>query len=50
MPRTSRPPVAFFSAAAWTNDVPGLVDALTPLENDGVRFVSASAGMSCVSR
>jgi hypothetical protein len=48
VPRADRPRVVFYSAAAWTNDVPGLVAALTPLEADGVRFVSASAGMRCV--
>lgn len=36
------------SAAAWSNDVPGLTAALAPLEQAGVRFVSPSAGLRCV--
>jgi hypothetical protein len=50
LPRAQRPPVVFFSAAIWSNDVPTLVAALTPLEAQGVRFLSASAGVKCVRR
>ncbi len=48
LPKAERPPVAFFSAAAWSNSVTNLVGALVPLEAQGVRFLSASAGMECV--
>jgi hypothetical protein len=48
LPRAERPRVIFYSAAAWNNDITGLVDALVPLESEGARFVSASAGLACV--
>jgi hypothetical protein len=47
MPKAMRPHVAFYSAAAWSNPVSGLVAALTPLQAQGVSFLSASAGVQC---
>jgi hypothetical protein len=46
-PKAQRPRVVFYSAAAWSNPIPDLVAALTPLEAQGVRFLSASAGVRC---
>jgi hypothetical protein len=48
MPRAERPPVVFYSAAVWSNDIPTLVNALLPLQQQGVRFLSASTAMQCV--
>jgi hypothetical protein len=50
LPKAQRPSVAFYSAAVWSNPVPGLVAALTPLESQGVRFLSASAGVRCAKQ
>lgn len=44
-----RPRVLFYSAEAWTNDVPGLVEALEPLRDEGVTFLSASEAMGCAA-
>jgi hypothetical protein len=47
-PAGDRPLVNFVSASIWTSSLDGLVDALMPLESDGVRFLTPAEASACM--
>jgi hypothetical protein len=48
LPPVLRPRVQLFGAAVWNNDVTGLVAALRPLQDRGVRFLTPSQAAACL--
>lgn len=47
-PPTDRPRVLFLSASVWSNSLEGLVESLSPVANQGARFLRPSAALRCV--
>jgi len=47
-PPAQRPRVTFFAATNWTTDVDGLVAALAPLRDEGVRFLTPGQATACM--
>lgn len=47
-PADQRPLVSFLSATNWSNPAGALLDALTPFEDQGVRFLTPAEAAACV--
>ena len=48
LPADQRPIVTFYAVTAWNATLDQLVDALTPLEAQGVRFLTPAEALACV--